>query len=186
MDDHSSPWCWHEEVYNTIINMVSNTLMYACMLPTQEKEGKPYHVKCGFTCKAQVNGFIHLLAAWLKSPRITVSWRLHDNQHGGGVSMASRSCTATSGQTWDTSTMCARVTWAYATRYCSNKICMTQLSRLGFVQLLESRPNVEGVMLYERGCVGSVCSCHCHPGRTESVGEAAREMSRKKYLHKRY
>ncbi len=32
VDDYSSPWCWHEKVYNMIINMVSNTLMYACSL----------------------------------------------------------------------------------------------------------------------------------------------------------
>ncbi len=43
------------------------------MLPTQEKDGKPYHVKSGFTCKAQVDGFIDLLHSMAEKPQDYVS-----------------------------------------------------------------------------------------------------------------
>jgi len=47
--------------------------------PIQEKDGKPYHVKNGFTCKAQVDRFQELLQSMAENPRTTslqvVAWQ---------------------------------------------------------------------------------------------------------------
>ncbi len=43
------------------------------MFPTQEKDGNPYHVRNGFTCKAQVEGFRELLCGMAEKPQDYVS-----------------------------------------------------------------------------------------------------------------
>ena len=62
--------------------------------PIQEKDGKPYHVNNGFTCKAQVDGFLELLQSMAEKPQdyITSGGRMTTNTIDGfhGLSLMYR------------------------------------------------------------------------------------------------
>ncbi len=47
--------------------------MYVRTLSIQEKDGRAYHVKNGFSCKAQADGFVELLQSMAEKPQDYVS-----------------------------------------------------------------------------------------------------------------
>ena len=154
---------------------------------TQEKDGKPYHVKNGFTCKAQVHGFRELLHTMAEKVLYTHIYNIHIHKYTNTyVTLVAYLASGLCFCWWLHDDNAVEGFHGLALMYCDKRtdlgyVCKSNMgichNSLTLIELPSLEPwfHLEGPMLYEHGCAGSLCGCECHPRGTKDVGKAARK-----------